>query len=43
VVLFDLVLKHPYQLTERVELFGGAGLTVPFVSRAAGGPRPGSG
>lgn len=43
VVLFDLVLKHPYQLTERVELFGGAGLTVPFVSRAAGGTeaRPG--
>lgn len=43
VVLLDLVFKHPYQLTERVELFGGAGLTVPFVSRAAGGTeaRPG--
>jgi hypothetical protein len=43
VVLLDLVFKYPYQLTDRVELFGGAGLTVPFVSRPTGGTeaRPG--
>ena len=31
VAIFDVVLKYPYHLTEMVTLFGGLGLTVPFV------------
>jgi hypothetical protein len=34
--LLDIVFKYPHHLTDRIELFGGAGLTIPFVAEAGG-------